>query len=58
MPSNPRVFELLEEMLNSGRTPEDVCADCPELPDWPPRWPACPLACPEAEALWPPRWPC
>src|ERR1700686_4066824 len=31
MPSNPRVFELLEEMLNSGRTPEEVCADCPEL---------------------------
>jgi eukaryotic-like serine/threonine-protein kinase len=29
--SNPRVFELLEEMLNSGRTPEEVCADCPEL---------------------------
>jgi serine/threonine-protein kinase len=31
MPSNPRVFELLEEMLNSGSTPEEVCADCPEL---------------------------
>lgn len=29
--SNPRVFELLEEILNSGRTPEEVCADCPEL---------------------------
>lgn len=28
---NPRVFELLEEILNSGRTPEEVCADCPEL---------------------------
>jgi serine/threonine-protein kinase len=29
--NNPRVFELLEEILNSGRTPEEVCADCPEL---------------------------
>jgi eukaryotic-like serine/threonine-protein kinase len=29
--SSPRVFELLEEILNSGRTPEEVCADCPEL---------------------------
>src|ERR1051325_11131325 len=27
--SNPRVFELLEEILNSGRTPEEVGADCP-----------------------------
>jgi serine/threonine-protein kinase len=31
MAANPRVFALLEEMLESGRTPEDVCSDCPEL---------------------------
>ncbi|PWT85229.1 MAG: hypothetical protein C5B58_03390 [Acidobacteria bacterium] len=31
--SNARVLELLEEMLESGRTPEEVCADCPELLD-------------------------
>jgi eukaryotic-like serine/threonine-protein kinase len=28
---NPQVLELLEEMLNSGKTPEEVCRDCPEL---------------------------
>jgi serine/threonine-protein kinase len=27
----PDVFSLLEEMLDSGRTPEEVCRDCPEL---------------------------
>jgi serine/threonine-protein kinase len=31
MPSNPRVRELLEELLDSGKTPEEVCRDCPEL---------------------------
>jgi eukaryotic-like serine/threonine-protein kinase len=31
MATNPRVFELLEEILDSGRKPEEVCADCPEL---------------------------
>jgi serine/threonine-protein kinase len=31
MAGNPRVFGLLEEMLDSGRTPEEVCRDCPEL---------------------------
>jgi serine/threonine-protein kinase len=31
MPSNPRVFGLLEEMLDSGKTAEEVCRDCPEL---------------------------
>ncbi|MFN0021730.1 MAG: protein kinase domain-containing protein [Pirellulaceae bacterium] len=31
MDSNSRVFELLEEVLNTGRTPEDVCHNCPEL---------------------------
>jgi serine/threonine-protein kinase len=31
MAGNPHVFELLQEMLDSGRTPEEVCHDCPEL---------------------------
>jgi serine/threonine-protein kinase len=31
MAGNPEVFALLEEMLDSGRTPEEVCRDCPEL---------------------------
>src|SRR5687767_14417471 len=31
MAGNPRVFGLLEEMLDSGQTPEEVCRDCPEL---------------------------
>ncbi len=31
MVGNPRVLELLEEMLNSGLTPDEACRDCPEL---------------------------
>src|SRR4029450_7240758 len=31
MSGNPRVLDLLEEMLDSRRTPEEVCRDCPEL---------------------------
>jgi hypothetical protein len=31
MPGNPQVLALLEEMLDSGKTPEEVCRDCPEL---------------------------
>jgi serine/threonine-protein kinase len=31
MASNPQVLELLEEMLESSKTPEEVCRDCPEL---------------------------
>src|SRR6516162_8907355 len=39
MTSNPRVDELLEEMLDSGKTPEEVCRDCPELlPEVRQRW--------------------
>src|SRR3984893_834755 len=54
MPSNPRVFELLEEMLNSGRTPEDVCADCPELlPEVQRRWQSFGLIDEEVAALLP-----
>jgi serine/threonine-protein kinase len=31
MASSPDVLALLEEMLESGRSPEEVCRDCPEL---------------------------
>src|SRR5450432_4070362 len=31
MTDNPRVEELLEELLASDATPEDVCLECPEL---------------------------
>src|SRR5262245_8624121 len=31
MAGNPRVLGLLEEMLDSGKTPEEVCRACPEL---------------------------
>ena len=39
MASNPQVLGLLEEMLNSEKTPEEVCRDCPELlPEVRQRW--------------------
>ena len=31
MVGNPRVLGLLEEMLDTGKTPEEACRDCPEL---------------------------
>src|SRR5262245_17741144 len=31
MAGNPQVLALLEEMLDSGKTPEEVCRNCPEL---------------------------
>ena len=31
MDVEPRVQLLLEDMLDSGQTPEEVCRDCPEL---------------------------
>ena len=39
MAMDPRVLELLEELLSSGKTPEEVCRDCPELlPEVRQRW--------------------
>jgi hypothetical protein len=39
MAGNPQVFGLLEEMLDSGKTPEEVCRDCPALlPEVRQRW--------------------
>src|SRR5262249_29554448 len=41
MAGNPQVMELLEEMLDSGKTPEEVCHDCPDLlPEIRQRWQA------------------
>lgn len=31
MPEESRVVQLLQEVLESGSTPEEVCSDCPEL---------------------------
>ena len=31
MAGNPKVLGLIEELLDSGKTPEEVCRDCPEL---------------------------
>lgn len=31
MVDDPRIQSLLEEIMDSGRTPEDVCSACPEL---------------------------
>ena len=31
MPCNPLILELVQEILDSNRTPEEVCADHPEL---------------------------
>jgi hypothetical protein len=31
MAGNPQVFALLEDMLDSGKTAEEVCRDCPQL---------------------------
>src|SRR6516165_3664175 len=41
MAGNPHVVGLLEEMLDSGKTPEEVCRNCPELlPEVRERWQA------------------
>src|SRR6516162_1331596 len=41
MAGNPQVLGLLEETLDSGKTPEEVCRDCPELlPEVRERWQA------------------
>jgi serine/threonine protein kinase len=31
MADDPRVLELLQEMLDAGKTPDEVCRGCPEL---------------------------
>jgi serine/threonine-protein kinase len=54
MPGHPHVFALLEEMLDSGRTAEEVCRDCPELlPEVRQRWKAFRLVDGSLAALFP-----
>jgi serine/threonine-protein kinase len=54
MGSNPDVLALLEEMLESGKTPEEVCRDCPELlPEVRRRWQAFRLVDGSLAALFP-----
>jgi hypothetical protein len=31
MTGTPEILELLEQMLESGETPEKLCRDCPHL---------------------------
>jgi serine/threonine-protein kinase len=54
MAGNPWVLGLLEEMLDAGKTPEEVCRDCPELlPEVRRRWQAFRLIDEQVEALLP-----
>src|SRR5262245_66286562 len=54
MAGNPRVLGLVGEMLDSGKTPEEVCSDCPELlPEVRRRWQAFRFIDARVEALLP-----
>ena len=54
MAGNPQVFGLLEDMLDSGKTPEEVCRDCPDLlPEVRQRWQAFRLIDEQVGALLP-----
>jgi serine/threonine-protein kinase len=54
MAGNPQVLELLEEMLDSGKTPEEVCRDCPDLlPEVRERWKAFCRIDPQVRAWYP-----
>jgi eukaryotic-like serine/threonine-protein kinase len=33
VPCDPRIQELLEEAINSNRTADELCAECPEFLD-------------------------
>jgi len=54
MADEPRVQHLLDEILDSERTPEQVCGDCPELlPEVRKRWQQMRIVEAELEALFP-----
>ena len=55
MPDESRILQLLEEVLDSRRTPEDVCVDSPELL-WEvrERWERCQNVEAQIEAMFPP----
>jgi tetratricopeptide (TPR) repeat protein/tRNA A-37 threonylcarbamoyl transferase component Bud32 len=55
MAADPRVEQLLEELLDSGHTPEEVCRACPELlPQVRERWQRLRVSDAEVDALFPP----
>ena len=55
MRTDPRVEELLEDLLDSGNTPENVCHACPELlPQVRARWQRLRAVKAEVGALFPP----
>src|SRR5260370_18293431 len=52
--NEPRVQELLDEILDSERTPDEVCGACPELlPEIRKRWQQMRVVQAELEALFP-----
>jgi serine/threonine-protein kinase len=54
MADEPQVQKLLDEIFDSGRTPEEVCADCPELlPGVRQRWQQMCMVEAELDALFP-----
>ena len=55
MPDNSRLEQLLEELLDSGGTPEEACRTCPELlPQVRARWQWLRALKAEVGALFPP----
>lgn len=58
MPDDPRILELLEEALESERTPEEVCAHCPDLlGEVRQRWQRCRSVEAQIAAMFPPSGP-
>src|SRR5262249_43569226 len=55
MPVDPRVQQLLDELIDPGTTPEEVCRSCPELlPEVRARWQQMCRARAELDAMFPP----
>jgi serine/threonine-protein kinase len=54
MIDKPQVEQLLDEIFDSGRTPEEACGDCPELlPELRQRWRQMQMVEAELEAMFP-----
>src|SRR6516165_8320457 len=54
MANEPRVQNLLDEIFDSDRTPEEVCHDCPELlPEVRRRWQQMRIVEAQLDALFP-----
>jgi tRNA A-37 threonylcarbamoyl transferase component Bud32 len=54
MAGNPNVLGLLEEMFESGKTPEEACRDCPELlPEVRQQWQQIQLIDAQVQAMFP-----